>query len=543
MRAGPNALVLLSLIAFTLPGCGPRRIMPPAAPESTYVGPEPTLDAAALKHFGQDTRGLVVVTDATPYAQAVVESGWLESLDPDQADRAEPDWAWVPRHVLMGWTELGERAIDRLVRVYMLGALAAAAGDPTSAVDDAERARVLQEMTAAVEALDADGLTIAVEFKSIPQAQQLMFALGAFLSGFAPTLEGGLEVQHSEDEIIVTLRTPAQWPGEALYEGLAEVHIGRVGDPDLPALVAALEGWRLEARVTRDGPWMVVRVGPRSTAPPLAVKDFALPRPSVPTGMPPVISGAFDMRGWREITRGWLALWARWQNTATGRHLARIDAAGDGQLTDLDTIGRRVEELGRTNAFRFDIDGGDVHLNTVDRAMPEVPSPLIADGILGWLPTDADAIGVDGERDFGRVLADMVWSIEDRLARRELQEDIRGADGNPFEAISEAYYRNFGPLRTLLLSEADLPYARPYAWVMATPDDAIPQIAVVSRLAKDTLPRAFLDRLLRLTLGPVVAGLPPAPPRPRGGRSRRGRDARGRGAVAGRGPPASGGMA
>lgn len=514
VRPCPNLCVMstassMTLVALAglLVACGGAPALPPAAPASTYIGAAPASHAETLGRFGRDTNGLLVLDDMRPYAEAVWKSDLVRTFLPAAGATEHPYWGWIPTRVAIGWSDAGVRSVDRLVHFCLHIALATAASDAPCTADDAERRRALDALVEAVKRFELVGLTVDVRFRTAEQASQAMHGLHGLLAGAAPSVGGMLTLQPGEGAFDVAFAAPAFWPVEATVEVLGELEIGRPGD-DLMPLAAALGAVRLTARVEADGEWLSIRLGERSKAPPLTPADVALPLPEPTVRAAPVLSTWVDMGPWKRITGGWHTLWQRWRSTSTGRHLVALDSGTGGLLVDLEAIIRRAAEAGGRLMMRMDIDGGDLRAHVVERGVPAIPRPLEADGILRWLPTDAPAMGANRQQDLGRSMADLLWSLEERLDNRAMREEFGDEGPGAASALSDEYHRLFAELRRVILEEREHPYAAPYGWAITTPE-GIPRLLIVSALSTPGASIAYFERLTTLLMPPLARALVP----------------------------------
>lgn len=475
----------------------------------------------ALARIPAGYRNVIHVTDIAPAVRAALRAEGLDGVVEGfgmSARNLQQQFGllegYVPTSTLIAWPTGTARSIAMLAR----GVLAANLVWGLHSTENLEPIPDMQrEVLDAIAALMDARFHVEIETRSPRMAEQWFDSVASNFESMADEIPGA-SVRWDGDSVAVTVAIPAE-----------------VIDPFLIDLGAALgpnDRWleqvhgtlarqplRIEAAL-EDG-CLIIALGERSDGR-LAVADL---RPMTVASQPGSLAVAqWDLRPMMAQFRSTARLWRQWKDTKVGAFLRNYDPEDFyGSVLDLE---RQADSLPASGAAH--IATGEQSLEMVLQEDQPLGFEPLAKTAFASIAPEAAVVVASGDR-FGDRLVNYLRQLEDQMATRQLQADLRGdvERAQQFQRVLDVYYQDLATTRTLLVDRGRDLFGSGWLAIadlgMATvaPPDApasegftkkTPGLAAMAVVADGISPGEVLDRLF----GAMAADLEIEPSRCRG---------------------------
>lgn len=440
--------VLLAVLVFT-----------PAASAQEDSAPPPTLPKCVTA-LGPAAECCLYVGDLFPIAQGLIDEraiawwndrassfkGLVPPLDPTTAiGRLNQVQGFWPRSVAIGAsTALAETTpIGMQILVDFILALEA------MAVDQPAFAReVLSDLVAQIPLVERGHAAIAFEFRdsSVPalassvllaQAEQLRQLPGCELTRTDSTLDVTISPRPFLASFgldpLETLRPIFEW---SEHDGFTEL-----GD--------RVDAWRWRVRMRVDGALLVIRVGSELDAPPPSEL-----RPDLFAGHH--IAARWDLGQSVDVAARVSSKWKEWSRTPVGQAAVADDEENFfADVADFHATLQRSALRGEAGAILGKVSRLVLHERGITASQEPIRTSVAARAI----PDGCDWRAVDGTATLTDRVIDAIRDVEERVARRELQAELRNDPERTTELFDRYFRHTYDTLRTAVVGAFGLPWS------------------------------------------------------------------------------------
>jgi hypothetical protein len=441
--------------------------------------------------------------------------------------KLEANSQFVPTEVVIGFPSATYDDFVNLTKLALAVALcngATRTGD-TAIQDDLSALQGIVLETAL--ALKAPRLTIWVRFRD-PQIANTLF--GFVASGARRIAErAGIEVSVAGETVHLKCLLEKVLPAPVFSALLTQYGVvATPDDPKLGEIASALAKLEAEVWVER------VSDGIRLTLGPQLPQRVSYPTehlgPLWRTDPPLLVFGKWQLGDLKASTGAVVNLWQNYRDTEIGQAVRSLD--------DDDTLGGMMllaDQIRRaSSSATFQVTAGD----SLDMIMHEqgfaTIESLATSPLIKFLPRDAEIIMVDARQSLADHLVGTLSKFEDRLAKRQLQDDLGGRkeQAAAVQAISDAFYQRLAGFRLTIYEEGPGVFAPPFAMLVSSrgkidglelrfdnsagensvtvKDAPFVEYAAIGRLADPSRPPTFFNNAARAFFGGFVSDVPEA---------------------------------